>query len=143
MNNKGFSLIELIVTISILSIVFALVVPKLDSGFAYLDKMANEFTMDVRYVQMESMKKPASGYKISIDKSKGCYYVYKNTVVEKTVEFEQRYNIDYTNANMDTIGFTYEGMPVNAGTFSILDTKTNEIKEVSIVPTTGRTIIKE
>lgn len=143
MNNKGFSLIEMVVTISILSIVLALAIPRLDTDFAYMEKMANEFAMDVRYVQMESMKRPGSGYKISIDKSAGCYYVYKNTVMEKTVTFKERYKIDYTNLNMDSIGFTFEGMPVNAGTFSILDTKTNEIKEVSIVPTTGRTILKE
>lgn len=143
MKKNGFSLIEIVVTVSILSILFALVVPMVDADFAYLDKMANEFAMDIRYVQMESMKRPGSGYKISIDKSAGCYYVYKNTVIEKTVTFKERYKIDYSNLNMDSIGFTFEGMPVNAGTFSILDTKTNEIKEVSIVPTTGRTILKE
>ena len=143
MNKNGFSLIEMVVTISILSIVLALAIPSLDVDFAYLDKMANEFAMDIRYVQMENMKRPSSGYKMSIDKSLGCYYVYKNSVMEKTVLFKERYKIDYTNLNMDSIGFTYEGMPVNAGTFSILDTRTNKIKEVSIVPTTGRTIIKE
>ncbi|MDW5299133.1 MAG: hypothetical protein SA378_03195, partial [Sedimentibacter sp.] len=105
--------------------------------------MANEFAADIRYVQMESMKRPSSGYRISIDKSVGCYYVFKNAFIEKTVLFKERYKIDYTNPNMDSVGFTYEGIPVNAGTFSILDTKTNKIKEVSIVPTTGRTIIKE
>jgi len=143
MNNKGFSLIEMVVAISILSIVFAIAIPRLDADFAYMDKMANEFAMDLRYVQMESMKRPSSGYRISINKSTGCYYVYKNTVIEKAVTFKERFKIDYTNLDMDSIGFTYEGMPVNAGTFSILDTRTNEKKEVSIVPTTGRTIIKE
>ena len=44
---------------------------------------------------------------------------------------------------MQSVGFTYEGIPVNAGTFRILDTRTDKVIEISIVPTTGRTLIKE
>jgi hypothetical protein len=44
---------------------------------------------------------------------------------------------------MDSIGFNNDGTPINPGTFSITDTRTGEIREVSIVPTTGRTLIKE
>ena len=143
MSKNGFTLIETVVTIFILILLFTLAVPKLDLDFAYMDKMANEFAMDIRYVQMESMKRPGSEYNISINKTENCYYVIKEEDKVKTVKFKERYKINYSNSNMGFIGFTYEGMPVNAGTFSILDTKTNEIKEVSIVPTTGRTIIKE
>ncbi|HHZ02823.1 MAG TPA: prepilin-type N-terminal cleavage/methylation domain-containing protein [Tissierellia bacterium] len=143
MSNKGFTLIELILTISILLIVLTIVVPVLNRDMFYMEKMANEFITDVRYVQMECMKNPYATYRISINKDEGCYHVLNNTVKEKTVEFKSRYKIDYTNINMQSIGFTYEGIPLNAGTFRIIDTRTNEIIEVSIVPTTGRTVIKE
>lgn len=143
MCKKGFTLIELILTISILFILFALVVPGLDMDMFYMEKMANEFVMDVRYVQMESMKNPSSTYRISIDKEKGCYYIFNEVYIEKTVKYKSRYKIDYSNPNIQSITFNYEGVPVNAGTFEIVDTRTNEIKEVSIVPTTGRTVIKE
>ena len=143
MSKKGFTLIEVLVTISILSIVFTLAIPKIDLDFAYMDKMANEFAMDIRCVQMECMKRPNSNSSICINVSEGCYHIYIKTSIVKTVTFKKRYKINYTNVNMDAIRFTYEGMPINAGTFSILDTKTNEIKKVSIVPTTGRTVIME
>jgi prepilin-type N-terminal cleavage/methylation domain-containing protein len=143
MCNKGFTLVELIVTISILSIVLVLAVLTMDRDVFYMEKMAEEFLADVRYVQMECMKNTSGTYSISIDCNNGCYYIFNNTTVEKTVKFKDRYHIDYSNKNLDYIGFTYEGIPINAGTFKILDTKTDEIKEISIVPTTGRTVIKE
>lgn len=143
MSKSGFTLIETVVTIFILIILISLAVPKLDMDFAYMDKMANEFAMDVRYIQMESMKVPGAEYNIRINMDEGFYNVDVDTVTVKTVKFKERYKISYNNINMKSIGFTYEGMPVNAGTFSILDTRTNEKKEVSIVPMTGRTIIKE
>ncbi len=63
--------------------------------------------------------------------------------IVKTVIFKDRYQIDYSNKNMASIGFDIEGIPVNAGTFKIMDMKTNKMIEISIVPTTGRTVIKE
>ena len=143
MCNKGFTLIELIVTISILCIVVALAVLVIDTDMFYMEKMADEFVMDVRYVQTECMKNSSGTHKIGIDIDNGCYYVYNNSVVEKTVVFKNRYHIDYSNKNMKSVGFTFEGIPINAGTFKIMDSQTNKIKEISIVPATGRTVIKE
>lgn len=141
MCNKGFTLIELIVTISILCIVLALAVLVIDADMFYMEKMADEFVTDVRYVQMKCMKNTSGTYKIRIDIDNGCYYIYNNTVVEKIVIFKDRFHIDYSNKNMKSVGFTYEGIPINAGTFKILDTRTNKIKEISIVPATGWTVI--
>ena len=143
MGNKGFTLIELVVTISILCIVLSLAVLVIDRDMFYMEKMADEFVMDVRYVQAECMKNASDTHKIGIDVDNGCYYIYNSTVVEKTVVFKSRYHIDYSNKNMKSIGFTFEGIPINAGTFKILDGRTNRIKEISIVPATGRTVIKE
>lgn len=143
MYNKGFTLIEVAVTISILLILLTLAVPILDTDMFYMEKMANEFVMDIRYVQAQNMKNPMSGYRVSIDKENGRYYVLNNTVAEKTVKFKNRYALDYSNTNMHSIGFNYEGVPINAGTFRIIDKRTNKLKEISIVPATGRTVIKE
>ena len=143
MLNKGFTLIELVVTISILCIVLALAVLIIDIDMFYLEKMADEFAMDVRYVQMECMKGETNNHRISIDIANGCYHVFNIAVIIKTVVFKNRYKIDYSNQNMESIGFTHDGTPVNPGTFIILDTRTNETKQISIVPTTGRTVIKE
>jgi len=145
MDSKGFTLIELVVTISILCILLALAVLVIDRDMFYMEKMADEFVMDARYVQMQCMKNASDAHKIIIDIDNGCYYIYNSTVVEKTVVFKSRYHIDYSNKNTKSIGFTFtfEGIPVNAGTFKIVDGRTNRIKEISIVPATGRTVIKE
>jgi len=140
-NNDGFTLIEMVVTIAVLSIVLAIAIPRFDLNTGYMEKMVNEFATDVRYVQMENMKMPASGYEINIYKNSNKYDVRKNMDIKKTVIFKDRYTINYNNG--DTIGFAYDGGPKNAGTFTITDIKTNKTKRLTIVPTTGRTTILE
>ena len=141
MKNNGFTIIELIVTIAILSIVLAISLPKISIDFGNMDKMANEFIYDVRYIQMENMKNPGQNYKILIYADSRKYIIINNDRKEKTVTFKDRYIISYSN--IGSIGFNSEGTPVNAGTFTITDNKTKRIKSISIVPTSGRTIIKE
>lgn len=126
-----------------MSIVFSLAVLAIDVDVFYMEKMADEFVMDVRYVQTECMKSTSGTHKIGIDIDNRCYYIYDTTFIEKTVRFKNRYKINYTGENKGLIGFTFEGVPTNAGTFKITDTKTNKIIEVSIVVATGRTVIKE
>lgn len=139
--NNGFTLIELVVTVAVLSVVMLMTVPRIDMDFGYLDKMSREFVTDIRYVQMENMKTPNSAYEIKIQQSNKTYYIRKNMNIEKTVIFKDRYNINFNNG--DVIGFTYDGAPKKAGTFTITDTKTLKIKQITIVPATGRTIILE
>lgn len=141
MNDNGFTLVEVILVISILSIIMTIAIPMVNMDLGYMDKMAAEFIADVRFVQMETMKYPEAGYQIDINKNKGEYYIRKKLILVKKVCFTERYKINYNNKS--PFAFTYEGTPINAGTFTILDTKTNESKKVTIVPTTGRTIIKE
>ena len=74
MYKKGFTLIELVVTISILCMVLGLAVLAIDADMFYMEKMADEFVMDVRYVQTECMKSASGKHKISIDFNNGCYY---------------------------------------------------------------------
>jgi prepilin-type N-terminal cleavage/methylation domain-containing protein len=143
MHDKGFTLIESLVTISILCIVLASALLIIDLDMFYLDKMADEFAMDVRYVQMECMKGAIYTHKIYIDIPNRSYHIFKDVAIRKTVVFKSRYQIEYSNQNMESVGFTQEGTPINPGTFTILDTRTNKTKKISIVPSTGRTVIKE
>jgi prepilin-type N-terminal cleavage/methylation domain-containing protein len=140
-NNNGFTLIEMVVTIAVISIVLAIAIPKFDMDMEYMGKMASEFAMDVRYVQTEHMKTASSDYEIKIYNSTNTYEVRQNLNVEKVVQFKGRFSIMYSNGN--TISFTNHGTPVNAGTLTITDKKTMETKKISIVPGTGRTIILE
>ena len=141
MKNSGFTLFEIIIVISLISIILAFSVPKITTDFGYIDKMAEELLIDVRFIQMEAMKYPTSKYKINTTIDKRSYLLMEGSKIVKTVLFKDRYTIRYTG--IGSLYFTNEGTPVNPGTFTIVDTKTNESKSVTIVLATGRTIILE
>lgn len=141
MKNNGFTLIEIITVLSLIGILLAFSVPKITADFGYMDKMAEEFLTDVRFIQMEAMKHASPLYQITVDSSEGKYYLRDEFSIVKTVSFKDRYTIKYTGTG--ALYFTIDGTPVHPGTFTILDIKTNESKSVTIVPTTGRTIILE
>lgn len=142
MKNDGFTLIEVVTVFSLIGIILAISVPKITTDFGYMDNKAEEFLADVRYIQMEAMKYPTPRYRITVNSVDRKYYIkVDGSKIVKTVSFKDRYIIDYTGVG--ALYFNIEGTPVHPGTFSITDTKTNEIKSVTIVPATGRTIILE
>lgn len=141
MKNDGFTLFEIITVLFLIGILLAFSIPKITTDFGYMDKMAEEFLADVRYIQMEAMKYSTPLYQITVDSIEGKYYLRDEFSNIKTVSFKDRYEIDYTG--MGALYFTIEGTPVHPGTFTIFDKKTNKNKSVTIVPTTGRTIILE
>lgn len=141
MKNDGFTLFEIITVLSLIGILMVVSVPKIATDFGYMDKMAEEFLSDVRYIQMEAMKYAMPLYQITVDSNEGKYYLRDGFSSIKTVSFKNRYKIDYTG--LGALYFTIEGTPVHPGTFTITDKKTNKSKSVTIVPTTGRTIILE
>lgn len=141
MKNDGFTLFEIIAVLSLMGIVLAICVPKINTDFGYMDKMAEELLADVRFIQMEAMKNPANIYQLTVNPSKRKYYLRKDIEVVKTVILKERYSIDYTGKG--SLYFTNEGTAIHAGTFTILDGKTKKSKRVTVVPTTGRTVIVE
>lgn len=141
MKNDGFTLFEIIAVFSLIGILIAFGVPKITTDFGYMDKMAEEFLMDVRFIQMEAMKYSTPLYQITVNSNEGKYYLRDEFSIVKTVLFKDRYTINYTGTG--ALYFNIEGTPVHPGTFSIVDKKTNKSKSVTIVPTTGRTIILE
>ncbi|MGD9567342.1 MAG: prepilin-type N-terminal cleavage/methylation domain-containing protein [Sedimentibacter sp.] len=139
--NDGFTLIEIITVFSLIVIILAVGVPNITTDFGYMDKMVEGFLADVRYIQMEAMKYPTPRYQISVNSVERKYYLKDENKIVKTVSFKDRYTIDYTGTG--ELYFSIEGTPVHPGTFTIVDTETNEKKSVTIVPATGRTIILE
>ena len=138
---KLFTLFEIIAVFSLIGILLAFSIPKIATDFGYMDKMAEEFLMDVRFIQMEAMKYARPLYQITVKSNEGKYYLRDEFSIVKTVFFKDRYTINYTG--MGALYFNIEGTPVHPGTFTIVDKKTNKLKSVTIVPTTGRTIILE
>ncbi len=141
MKNDGFTLLEVITVFSLIGILIALSIPKISADFRYMDKIAEEFLGDARFIQMEAMKGFAAKYQIAVYSGTGRYYLKNNTLIIKTVKVKERYKIKYTGEG--ELYFNADGTPINPGTFTITDTKTKEEKSVTVVPATGRTIIKE
>lgn len=141
MKNDGFTLFEIIIVLSLIGIMLMFGVPKITTDFGYMDKMAEELLVDIRFIQMEAMKYPMSKYKIKTSIDKTNYLLLDDSKIVKIVSFKDRYTIKYTGTG--SLYFTNEGTPVNPGTFTIVDTKTNDSKSVTIVLATGRTIILE
>ena len=141
MKNDGFTLFEIITVLSLMGILSAICVPKINTDFGYMDKAAEELLADVRFIQMEAMKNPAKTYQITVNPLERKYYLRDEIKVIKTVALKERYSIDYTGNG--SLYFKSEGTPVHAGTFTILDGKTKKSKRVTVVPTTGRTVIVE
>lgn len=141
MKNDGFTLFEIITAFSLIGIILAFNVPKITTDFGYMDKMSEAFLTDVRFIQMEAMKYPTPKYQITVNSNEGKYYLRDEHKVVKMVSFKSRYKINYTGTG--ALYFNIEGTPIHPGTFTIVDKKTNDSKSVTIVPTTGRTIILE
>lgn len=141
MKNDGFTLFEIITAISLIGIILAISVPKITSDFGYMEKISEEFLIDVRFIQMEAMKYSTHNYKISVNSEKRKYYLMDGTESVKTVLVKDRYTIKYTG--IGELYFNFNGTPIHPGTFTITDTKTNKSKSVTVVPATGRSIILE
>lgn len=141
MKSDGFTLFEIIAVFSLIGIILAVSVPKIGADFGYIDRMAEEFLSDVRFIQMEAMKYPVPKYQITVNSGERKYYLMKGDKVVKTVLYRKRYSISYTGTG--ALYFGIDGAPAHPGTFTITDTKTGKFKEVTIVPATGRTIIVE
>lgn len=141
MKNNGFTLIEIVLVLSLIGILTLLTVPKISADFGYMDKMAEEFLKDARFIQMEAMKHPKPIYQIYVHPNERKYLLKDEYKIIKEVNFNERYSINYTG--MGSLRFNIDGTPINAGTFTIKDNKTNKEKNITIVPATGRTIIVE
>lgn len=141
MKNYGFTLIETILVFALMGILILFAVPKIPTDFGYMDRMAEEFLNDVRFIQMEAMKYPKPIYQISVYPYERKYLLKNEYKRIKEVNFNERYSISYTGSG--GLSFNNDGTPVNAGTFTIKDNKTKKEISVTIVPTTGRTIIVE
>ncbi len=141
MKNDGFTLLEVITVFSLIGILMVIGIPKITADFGYMDRAVEEFLEDVRFIQMEAMKNPASVQQITVSSSENKYYLRNEIKVVKTVKFKGRYIVGYSGEG--SLYFDFEGKPINSGTFTITDTKTKKEKSVTIVPVTGRTIIKE
>ncbi|MCP2239334.1 prepilin-type N-terminal cleavage/methylation domain-containing protein [Thermoanaerobacterium thermosaccharolyticum] len=146
---RGFTYIELITVISILSIIVLITVPKTDffdskTSEMRLRMVAYELISDIRYVQYKNIYENESLYLTLQSDHKG-YFIYKPGAMVKRIKTKilpdgitVYWNI---HENPLEISFSDQGAPIPGGcTISLFNS--NKKVEITILPATGRTMIK-
>lgn len=136
---KGMTLIELLLVISILAISLAIVIPKIERRDYYLMTSSRVLRDDIRNVRFIRITE-GKNYYVSLESSQ--YTIKEGVKVIKRVKLEQDFKITH-NFTRGDISFTYNGAPTyGGGTISIFDNKKNKYCEITIVPATGRILLK-
>lgn len=145
-NTKGITLIEIILSIAILSILFLVAVPKGEIVLTFKErKELTGFKRDITYARNKAISDMAlCGIKVS---PKGNFYSICEggeslEIIDKK-EFESGIEIRGTNfggglSYADTIiMFTPKGTPKKAGTIRMRNRKNDEIR-ITVEPATGK-----
>ncbi|MFA5524046.1 MAG: type II secretion system protein [Tissierellales bacterium] len=136
-SNKGMTLIELLLVISILALSLTIVIPHIerrDYNLMTSSRMLRDDIRNVRYIRMTEGK----NYSISLE---GVQYTIKEGVkVVKRVKLEKDFKITH-NFTGGNISFNHNGSPSYGGTITIFDNKKNNYCEITIVPATGRILL--
>lgn len=140
--SSGMTLIELLLVISILAISLSIVMPKIERRDYHLmtsSRMLRDDIRNIRYMKM------AEGKNLKISLESNQYKVIENLKVIKRVQLEKDFKITYTETfKGGDISFSYNGAPTcGGGTITIFDNKKNKYCEITIVPATGRILLKD
>ncbi|WZL71456.1 prepilin-type N-terminal cleavage/methylation domain-containing protein [Clostridiaceae bacterium 35-E11] len=139
-NQKGFTLLELMIIISLLIIVFIITIPRFTMDRFILKAQARELCSDIRMIRLLKM---TEGKYYQIQLNKDHYKILIGIKKIKRVNFHK--NIE-TFCNNKYISFSCQGAPTGsetADTIKIYHRKTNEFYEITIVPASGRVLLKE
>lgn len=143
MNNKGVTLIELILTLAIMAIIMVIVIPKTNNN-SYLNSISKELLYDIRDLRVKSMTTDDTFYSMVVATNR--YYITKSSKqgrkIIKLVDLKANYTL-YSSNIKRKVEFNYNGRPRYPTTITIMNTKTNRRKQISIVPDTGRILLIE
>lgn len=138
-NNRGLTLVELIVVIGVLAMILSMAIPKIQKNrFVHLaiSRTVRDDLRSTRYIKMSEGK----DYRILFQKYS--YYILEGSKLRKTITLDKGYSIAQ-NFKGSEIKFDYNGVPVvGGGTVVILDDGTKKYYEVTVVPATGRILLK-
>jgi prepilin-type N-terminal cleavage/methylation domain-containing protein len=150
MDKRGFTLVELVVVLGLMSVIAMIAIPKLPIDGFYLDSVAEELVCDIRYVKNMDMAEPVKSFNImlsnDLEHNNCCFYCVRmtekvmNRIVRK-VDLRKGYVINYNVS--PKIMFNANGTPKQAQTITILHKSTGNFRDITIVPNTGRILLLE
>ena len=139
MQSRGMTLLEVIVVIAILGILTAICIPKNTIRKYNLHSQAKLLTNEIRMIRYKTMTEGGSPI-ISLNRNN--YKILEGSSHIKTVELGD--NISLNNiVKMKKIRFSPSGSPRDAGSIRIEDKITTDYYDITIVPYTGRVLLKE
>lgn len=142
-DNKGITLIELLLVISILTLSISIIIPKFERRDYHLTTLSRMLRDDLRYIRFAKMVE-GKNYFISLEEKQ--YTIRESTKIIKRVKLEKDFKImhNFSNSTSVNISFSYKGAPtLGGGTITIFDDKRNRYCEITIVPDTGRILLKD
>ncbi|SDY48006.1 prepilin-type N-terminal cleavage/methylation domain-containing protein [Proteiniborus ethanoligenes] len=134
----GMTLIELLLVISILAISLSLIFPRVKRSDYHLMTSSRILRDDIRNARYMNMVEGKS-YKIILEPYQ--YRIVENSKELKVVKLEKNLRMSH-NFTGGQIGFRYTGSPSAGGTIKIFDNKLNIYTEITVVPDTGRVLLK-
>lgn len=139
-DNKGLTIVELIVVIGFLGLLFSIAIPKVDRTPYLLvsaSKALRNNIVEVRYSAM------TEGTLKRVFFNKYAYKIIESTKTLKSVDMRPGIKIIQNFKNND-LAFHYNGTPLfGGGTIIILDEITKRYCEITVVPATGRILMKD
>jgi len=148
LNSKGFTLAELVVTLSILGIAAAITFPVLQTSLARytLYATARQMAAEIRALQQEALTSGKLTYQITFDTANNLYYLRLNTQTLKTVPVPPSISMEtkfpQPPPKETTMEFNIKGVPT-AGTIILREQTTGSFYYVIVAAVTGRVRIAD
>jgi len=152
--NQGFSLIELIIIILIMSIIIAIAVPSMSHCLAnyQLNVECMQLQQYIRSVAQEALVKDCDNYYILLYPEKEKYRIAAPLGNGSSIMITLPDGVDLAFTNFkdnspdlqyNIIKFSGKGRPVVGGYIRLQSKKTGKMKYVIVAPITGRTRISD
>jgi len=136
---KGFTVVELIVVIGVLSLLMAIALPRLETSTYRLMDVSKGLRDDIRYVRCIKM---TEGQHLRVFFQRTRYLVFEGTKAVKVVNVPMGYSL-YHNFSGSQTEFSFNGAPITGGGTVVLVNDINKkYCEITVVPGTGRILFK-
>ena len=142
LNEKGYTLIELVLVLAILGIILLISMPTISNiNDAYLNHFSRQLLYDIRYVKNMNMAEPMKSYNmVLLGDGYQVRYADPMPAFHKVVDLRDNYSLSFYDS---TVWFNANGTPRRAQTIKILNNSTGRYREITINVNTGRILLYE
>lgn len=138
-NQRGITVIELIVVIGMMAILACIALPKVETGTYALLAASKGLRDDIRYVRCMTM---TEGQNLRVFFQRTGYFILEGPKAVREVKLHNDFSL-YQNFTDSQVAFSYNGAPsTSGGTATLVNNKSKKYCELTVVPGTGRILLK-